>query len=108
MKEKLFEVVHSLELDDKLYLQDFYFYISMYHIHYHFKKNDISIPKFEKFDDENTDNSIIECNLAKIILDKKTIMEDLILYLKSVNSKRELIGMLSNILNDFKNIILFT
>ena len=32
IKEKLFEIVHSLESDDKLYREDFYFYISICHI----------------------------------------------------------------------------
>ena len=29
IKEKIFEIVHSLRNSEKIYIQDFYFYISM-------------------------------------------------------------------------------
>ena len=66
LKEKFYEIVHSLESSDKLYIQDFYFYISMYNIHHYYKKYDISIPELEMFDDINIDNSNIESNLDEI------------------------------------------
>ena len=43
----------------------------MHHIHYYYKKNNISIPEFKIFDDENTDNVIIKYNLVQILNDKK-------------------------------------
>ena len=49
IKEKIFEIVHSLQSSEKIYLQDFYFYISMFTIHYYYPKNDVSFPEFEKF-----------------------------------------------------------
>ena len=49
IKEKIFEIVHSLLSSEKIYLQDFYFYISMFTIHYYYPKNDVSFPEFEKF-----------------------------------------------------------
>ena len=108
IKEKLFEIVHSLESNDKLYFQDFYFYISMYHIHYYYKKNDISIPEFKKFNDEITDNAIIKSNLVHILYDKKETIEDLITYIKSINSSSNLIRTLSDILNELEKNLLFS
>ena len=43
IKEKLFEIVHSIQSSEKIYLQDFYFYISMFTIQYYYQKNDILI-----------------------------------------------------------------
>ena len=108
MKEKLFEIVHSLESDDKLYFQDFYFYISMHHIHYYYKKNDISIPEFKKFDDENTDNGVIKHNLVQILNDKRETIDDLITYIKCINSRSDLIRTLSDILNELERNISIT
>ena len=48
IKEKIFEIVHSLQSSEKIYLQDFYFYISMFTIHYYYPKNDVSFPKNSK------------------------------------------------------------
>ncbi len=47
----MFKIVNCLNSDDELYYQDFYFYISMYHIHNHYKK-DILIPEFEVYNDK--------------------------------------------------------
>ena len=107
LKEKFYEIVHSLESSDKLYIQDFYFYISMYNIHHYYKKYDISIPEFEMFDDINIDNSNIESNLDEIKSEKKATIRDLISYIKCVNSKSKVIEMLSSILDEIENSNLF-
>ena len=64
IKEKLFEIVHSLESDDKLYREDFYFYISMCHIRYLFKNNDISIPEYKKFNAVDFENNWLNLDLT--------------------------------------------
>ena len=86
LKEKFYEIVHSLESSDKLYIQDFYFYISMHNIHHHYKKYDISIPEFEMFDDNNIDNSNIGSNLDEIKSEKKATIRDLLTCIKYINS----------------------
>ena len=86
LKEKFYEIVHSLESSDKLYIQDFYFYISMYNIHHYYKKYDISIPEFEMFDGNNIDNSNIGSNLDEIKSEKKATIRDLLTCIKYINS----------------------
>ena len=107
LKEKFYEIVHSLESSDKLYIQDFYFYISMYNMHDYYKKYDISIPELEMFDDINIDNSNIESNLDEIKSEKKATIRDLISYIKCVNSKSKVIEILSSIFDEIENSNLF-
>ena len=71
LKEKFYETIDSLDSSNKLYIQDFYFYISMCHIHFHYQKEDISIPEIEMFDDKNLDNLNIGTILDEIKSEKK-------------------------------------
>ena len=98
IKEKLFEIVHSLDCDDKLYYQDFYFYISIYNIQFHYPKNDILIPDFEKFkvfEDENTSNI-----LRLIKSEKSSVIYDLI---SELNPGNKLIQQLKIIKDEIRN-----
>ena len=103
IKEKLFEIVHSLESDDKLYHQDFYFYISMNHLIYHYKKKDIAIPEFKRIKNE-FEKIKIRKFLRLIKLDKISLIEFAITSMKYVKSKNsnELQKILSNVLKDIK------
>ena len=103
IKEKLYEIVHSLESDDKLYYQDFYFYISMNHLIYHYKKKDIAIPEFKRIKNE-FEKIKIRKFLRLIKLDKISLIEFAITSMKYVKSKNsnELQKILSNVLKDIK------
>lgn len=107
IKEKLFEIIHCLGADDELYYQDFYFYISMYHIHYHYQKNDISIPEYKKFNDTIFENSNTEAILTKIKDEKKSILNFLIKYVNNRKGKNHLLDMLFETKKEIKNNIFF-
>ena len=94
IKTKLFEIVHSLGADDKLYYQDFYFYISMYNIHYNYQKKDISIPEINKFNRTLFEISNAEFILNKIREGKISILDLLIESIEIKNSKNKLIDMI--------------
>ena len=88
IKEKIFEVIHCLGSDDKIYLQDFYFYISMYHIHYHYGEK-IQIPEFKKIC-YKFENSHIKRILRLIKAEKDYILDFVISYSNCINSKSKL------------------
>ena len=88
IKEKIFEIVHSLQSSEKIYLQDFYFYISMFTIHYYYPKNDVSFPEFEKFKDTNFVNEKMGTFLNKLKKEKLSIIHKAIYYLNCINSKK--------------------
>jgi len=98
MKEKMFEIVNCLNSDDKLYYQDFYFYISMHHIHNHYKKN-IPIPEFEPFNDKLFEKMTFKNVLLKIKTEKLYMIRNLIVVLNYITSNKNLIELLSNIEN---------
>ena len=95
IKEKIFEIVHSLQSSEKIYLQDFYFYISMFTIHYYYPKNDVSFPEFEKFKDTNFVNEKMGTFLTKLKKEKLSIIHKAIYYLNCINSKSNLIKLFS-------------
>ena len=97
MKEKLFEIVNCLESSDKLYTQDFYFYISIFHIHYHYGINDVSIPEFQEFNIVDFEEAKTCQTLSQIKTEKLSLFNHLIPYIKSINSKGDLAQILSNI-----------
>ena len=106
IKEKIFEIVHSLQSSDKIYLQEFYFYISMFTIHYYYPKNDIPFPEFEKFKDTSFSNKKMKSFVNKLMDEKSYIIDTAIYYLKCIHSKGNLIEFLSIIEkeNEEKNI----
>ena len=75
IKEKLYEIVHSFDSNDKIYREDFCFYFSLNYIHYHFENKDIPIPEFDKFDDISFKNKKIKSFLNQIIDEKSSIIE---------------------------------
>ena len=91
IKIKIFEIVHSLQSSEKIYIQDFYFYISMFTIHYYYKNNDVSFPEFEKFNE----NHKMWLFLLRLKDQKLNIINTVIYYLKIINSKSNLIKLLS-------------
>ena len=103
IKEKLFEIVHCLGSDDELYYQDFYFYISMYHIHYHYQKKDILIPEYKKFNDTIFENSNTEEILKKIKDEKIKILTFLIQYVNNRNGKKDFLDMLFETKKEIQN-----
>ena len=102
IKEKLFEIVHSIQSSEKIYLQDFYFYISMFTIQYYYQKNDITFPEFEKFKDISFNNNKMKSFLFQLIQEKLPIIKDVISYLKYINSKSNLIQFFSTIEKEIK------
>ena len=110
IKEKMFEIVNCLYSDDELYFQDFYFYISLYHIHYHYQIDNNLIPKFKTFGDKFVEKIIID----KILKIKATFINELIVVVNYMNSNEILKKLLldindiisiriKNIVNDFEN-----
>ena len=90
IKEKMFEIVNCLYSDDELYFQDFYFYISLYHIHYHYQIDNNLIPKFKTFGDKFVE---------KInYMNSNEILKKLLLDINDIISIR-----IKNIVNDFEN-----
>ena len=105
IKEKLFEIVHSLGSDDKLYHEDFYFYISMYHIHYNYKR-EIQIPAFEIIPNKlETDNNNTILSIIKE--DKMSVIRYAISMMKLINSKSPILGILNNVKKDINKSIIF-
>ena len=107
IKEKIFEIVHSLRNSEKIYIQDFYFYISMFTIHYYYPKNDVSFPEFEKFNDISFVNKKMKLFLAKIKEEKLLIIDRSTYYLKCVNSKSKLFELFSIIEKEREENIIF-
>ena len=107
IKEKLFEIVHSLESDDKLYREDFYFYISMCHIRYLFKNNDISIPEYKKFNAVDFENSNTESILSKIKEEKLSIIKIFIQIIGNKKSKNNLKEILLGVKKEIKENTVF-
>ena len=89
IKEKLYEIVHFLYSKDKLYNQDFYFFISIYHVQNTYKYDDMSIPEFEQLKTKNL-NNIIKMKVLNIIrAEKINIICDFISLLLSDNELKE-------------------
>ena len=107
IKEKLFEIIHSLESDDKLYLQDFYFYLSMRHIDYYYQHLDISLPQFEKLKGADDEIFNTEKTLEQIKAEKVLTIKDFIGYLKAFNPKNNIINELLNVKNKIEENIVF-
>ena len=103
IKEKLFEIIHSLESDDKLYLQDFYFYISLNHIVYNYQKKDIAIPGFKRIKNKLEKYNIQEF-LSLIKGHKISLIGYAITVMKYNESKNanKLQEILLNVLKDIK------
>ena len=110
IKEKMFEIVNCLCSDDELYFQDFYFYISLYHIHNHYQIDNNLIPKFKTFGDKFVEKIIID----KILKIKATFINDLVVvvnYMKSNEILKKLLLDINDIIsirikdivNDFEN-----
>ena len=99
IKEKLFEIVHSLESDDKLYREDFYFYISICHIRECYQKNEISIPEFQKFNNTSFENSNTDGILREIQKEKISVIKTFIQLIagKKSKSKNNLFEMLVDV-----------
>ena len=99
IKEKLFEIVHSLESDDKLYREDFYFYISICHIRECYQKNEISIPEFQKFNNTSFENSNTDGILREIQKEKISVIKNFIQLIagKKSKSKNNLFEMLVDV-----------
>ena len=107
IKEKIFEIVHSLKSREKIYLQDFYFYISMFTVRYYYPKNDIAFPEFEKFNDNSFVNDNMNLFLTRIKENKSLIIKRAIYYMKCINSKSNLIEFLSLIKKENEENIIF-
>ena len=95
IKEKIFEIVHSLQSSEKIYLQDFYFYIAMFTVHYYYPKNDVSFPEFDKIKDTSFSNKKMKSFVNKLMDEKSYIIDTAIYYLKCIHSKGNLIEFLS-------------
>ncbi len=111
IKEKLFEIVHSLQSSEKMFLEDFYFYISILTIHHYYPINDISFPEFEKINDSYFNNRKMTSFLNHLKDDKLSIIYNINYDLKFINSKNILTEFLSTIENEieenniFKNVV---
>lgn len=82
IKEKVFEIIHCLQSEDKLYSSDFYFYISILYIKNFYDKKDIIIPGFQKIKGINYENRYIEKIINEIIKEKTSVLETIILLIK--------------------------
>ena len=102
IKEKIFEIISCLCSDDKLYSQDFYFYISLYHIHNHYQIDNNLIPKFKTFGDKFVEKMIIENILSKILSVKINLINDLNIFVQYMNSN----DIIKKMLLDIYNVIL--
>ena len=100
IKEKLYEIIHSLGAEDKFYKQDFYFLISIYHIHYYYKVNDNLFPDYEQFKNEDFENYNLSNVFMQIKLEKVNMIQDLITILKIKNSQSEIIKILKKLIID--------
>lgn len=90
IKEKLFEIVNCLNNDDAIYKKDFYFYLAINHIKYHYKlDNSINI-EFKTLNDKFTESRITENILSKINNEKYGLIKNLILMLKYIKSNEKL------------------
>ena len=98
IKVKIFEIIHSLQSSEKIYIQDFYFYISMLTIHYYYKNNEVSFSEFEKFNGNHKNVFIF----VKIKSPKIIYYWYWLYYLKIINSKSNLIISLSLIEKEIK------
>jgi len=97
IKIKIFEIVHSLQSSEKIYIQDFYFYISMFTIHYYYPKNDITFPDFEKIKDTSFNAQKMISFLRQLNDEKSSVIFNIDFNLKNINSKNNLIEILSTI-----------
>jgi hypothetical protein len=100
IKEKLYEIIHSLGAEDKFYKEDFYFLISIYHIHYYYKVNDNLLPDYEQFKNEDFENYNLSNVFMQIKFEKVNMIQDLITILKIKNSQSEIVKILKKILID--------
>lgn len=105
IKEKLYEIIHSLKSDDDLYKKDFYFFISIYHIHNHYRVNDILIPSYEKLlANKYKELTKIKNSLKFISQNKIDLINDIIALIKCKNSKEsELVNILSKIQKEIED-----
>ena len=102
IKEKIFEIVHSLQSSEKIYLQDFYFYISMFTVHYYYPKNNFSFPEFDKIKDTSFNDKKMSSFLSQLKEEKLSVIFNIDFNLKNINSKNKLIEILSTIKKEIK------
>ena len=107
IKEKLYEMVHSLDSNDKMYSEDFFFYISINYIHYHYENKDIPFSEFNKFNDISFENKKIKSLLNQIKDEKSSIIDLCCYYMKRINTKSNLIKIFEIILNEIEENKLF-
>lgn len=83
IKVKIYEIIKCLNADDKLYYQNFYFFISILHLdNIYNKKNESIIPKFEVFKNINFEKYNIINIINQILAEKRIILQNISVKIK--------------------------
>ena len=85
IKNKMYEIIKTLNSDDKLYSQDFYFMISLLHLDELYKKEEENLmPNFASFKNNLYDNRLI---IDQILIEKRIILQNMSIIIQQKENK---------------------